>query len=57
MLGKDGRPLEANHGNVTPSTPDRDKTTKDYLAGGMTISSAEQTIVLSLPPCGGCGSR
>lgn len=49
MLGKDGRPSEANHGNVTPSLSDRDKTTKDYLAGGVTISSAEQTIVLSLP--------
>jgi CRISPR-associated protein Csb1 len=48
-LGKDGRPSEANHGNVTPSLSDRDKETKEYLAGGVTISKAEQTIVLSLP--------
>jgi len=48
-LGKDGRPSEANHGNVTPSLSDRDKQTKEWLAGGVTISHAEQTIVLSLP--------
>jgi CRISPR-associated protein Csb1 len=48
-LGKDGRPSEANHGNVTPSLSDRDRETKEYLAGGVTISHAEQTIVLSLP--------
>jgi len=49
MLGKDGRPSEANHGNVTPSLSDRDRETKEYLAGGVTIASAEQTIVISLP--------
>jgi CRISPR-associated protein Csb1 len=49
MLGKDGRPSEANHGNVTPSVSDRDRDTKEYLAGGVTISHAEQTVVLSLP--------
>ena len=38
-LGKDGRPSEANHGNVTPSIAD----------GGFTISKAVQTTVLSLP--------
>lgn len=38
-LGKDGKPSEANHGNVTPS---RSK-------GGFTIDYAEQTTVLSLP--------
>ena len=49
MLGKDGRPSEANHGNVTPSLSTRDKDTKEYLAGGVTIALAEQTVVLSLP--------
>ncbi len=49
LLGKDGRPSEANHGNVTPSISDRDRETKEYIAGGVTISSAEQTIVISLP--------
>jgi CRISPR-associated protein Csb1 len=48
-LGKDGRPSEANHGNVTPSLSDRDRETKEYLAGGVTIEQAEQTAVLSLP--------
>jgi CRISPR-associated protein Csb1 len=48
-LGKEGRPSEANHGNVTPSLSDRDRETKEYLAGGVTISHAEQTVVLSLP--------
>ncbi len=48
-LGKDGRPSEANHGNVTPSLSERDRQTGEYLAGGVTIESAEQTIVLSLP--------
>jgi CRISPR-associated protein Csb1 len=38
-LGKDGKPSEANHGNVTPS----------ISAGGFTIDYAEQTTVLSLP--------
>ena len=39
-LGKDGKPSEANHGNVTPTIADR---------GGVTISKAVQTTVLSLP--------
>lgn len=37
-LGKDGKPSEANHGNVTPS----------INVGGFTISRALQTTVLSL---------
>jgi CRISPR-associated protein Csb1 len=38
-LGKDGKPSEANHGNVTPTISE----------GGFTIDYAEQTTVLSLP--------
>jgi CRISPR-associated protein Csb1 len=38
-LGKDGKPSEANHGNVTPTIAD----------GGFTIDYAEQVTVLSLP--------
>lgn len=38
-LGKDGKPSEANHGNVMPS----------ISAGGFTIDYAEQVTVLSLP--------
>ena len=37
-LGKDGKPSEANHGNVTPG----------IASGGFTISKATQTTVLSL---------
>lgn len=37
-LGKDGKPSEANHGNVTPGIVD----------GGFTISKGVQTTVLSL---------
>ena len=48
MLGKDGKPSEANHGNVTPSLSDTDRN-GNYLAGGVTIAHAEQTIVISLP--------
>ncbi len=39
--GKDGRPSEVNHGNIAPSIEEK--------AGGVTISHAEQTIVISLP--------
>lgn len=46
-MGKDGRPSEANHGNVTPSISDTDRD-GNYLAGGVTITHAEQTVVLSL---------
>lgn len=38
-LGKDGRPSEANHGNVTPTLAE----------GGVTLRYAQQTTVLSLP--------
>ena len=38
-LGKDGKPSEANHGNVTPTKSD----------GGFTLDYAEQTTVISLP--------
>lgn len=38
-LGKEGKPSEANHGNVTPTITE----------GGFTIDYAEQTTVLSLP--------
>lgn len=37
-LGKDGKPSEANHGNITP----------DFSDGGFTISKARQTTTLSL---------
>jgi len=37
--GKDGRPSEVNHGNVTPSI--------DSRSGGVTITGAVQTCVLS----------
>jgi CRISPR-associated protein Csb1 len=37
-LGKDGKPSEANHGNVKPTIAD----------GGFTVSKARQTTVLSL---------
>ncbi|MFQ5494777.1 MAG: type I-U CRISPR-associated RAMP protein Csb1/Cas7u, partial [Phycisphaerae bacterium] len=38
-LGKDGKPSEANHGNITPTITE----------GGVTISKAIQTTVISLP--------
>jgi len=38
-LGKDGKPSEANHGNVTPTIAE----------GGVTISKAIQTTVISMP--------
>ena len=38
--GSDGRPSRINHGNIAPSI--------DALAGGVTISSARQTTVMSL---------
>jgi CRISPR-associated protein Csb1 len=53
-----GRPSEANHGNVTPDIdyrkdrngkPIKDDNGKPIPVGGVTIASAEQTIVLSLP--------
>jgi len=53
-----GRPSEANHGNVTPDIEYRkDQNRRDILdddgkpipVGGVTIGWAEQTVVLSLP--------
>lgn len=49
MLGKEGKPSEANHGNVTPSISEIDRETGLPKAGGVTIRSAEQMSVLSLP--------
>lgn len=48
LKGKDGKPSEANHGNVVPSLSEvsRDGTP---LAGGVTIAWAEQMTVISLP--------
>lgn len=40
LKGKDGRPSEINHGNIAPSI--------DSDAGGVTISRAEQSTVISL---------
>lgn len=39
-FGKEGKPSEVNHGNVTPSIDD--------IAGGVTIDEAKHTVVLSL---------
>ncbi len=39
-FGKEGKPSEVNHGNVTPSI--------DAIAGGVTIDEARHTVVLSL---------
>lgn len=47
-LGKDGRPSEANHGNIVPSLSPIDQEGMP-LAGGVTIASAEQAVTLSLP--------
>lgn len=48
MRGKDGKPSEVNHGNIAPSLSEKSPDGL-YLAGGVTIVQAEQTIVLSLP--------
>ncbi len=39
-FGKEGKPSEVNHGNVTPGV--------DSVAGGVTIDEARHTVVLSL---------
>lgn len=45
-VGKDGKPSEINHGNVTPSL----KTEKGGLnPGGVSLAYAQQSVVLSLP--------
>lgn len=48
LKGKDGKPSEANHGNIVPSLSE---TSRDGvpLAGGVTIAYAEQITVISLP--------
>lgn len=46
--GKDGKPSEANHGNIVPSLSDTNREGVP-LAGGVTIDYAEQTTVISLP--------
>lgn len=48
LKGKDGKPSEANHGNIVPSLSavSRDGVP---LAGGVTIAYAEQMTVISLP--------
>jgi CRISPR-associated protein Csb1 len=48
LKGKDGKPSEANHGNIVPSLSD---VSRDGLplAGGVTIAYAEQMTVISLP--------
>ncbi len=57
-LGKEGKPSEANHGNVTPDfvfARDanknilRDENGRPIHKGGFTIDYAEQSTVLSLP--------
>lgn len=48
LKGKDGKPSEANHGNIVPSLSDRNRDGVP-LAGGVTIDYAEQTTVISLP--------
>jgi CRISPR-associated protein Csb1 len=45
LLGKKGKPSEANHGNVTPSLGGE----KGANHGGVTLAYAQQTVVLSLP--------
>lgn len=45
-IPKEGKPSSANHGNVTPDIKDEDGT---ELVGGVTMSYAEHTAVLSLP--------
>jgi CRISPR-associated protein Csb1 len=48
LKGKDGKPSEANHGNIVPSMSSISRDGVP-LAGGVTIDYAEQMTVLSLP--------
>jgi CRISPR-associated protein Csb1 len=48
-LPEAGRPSTANHGNVVPQLSPYDKDKQRYLAGGITVASAEQAVTLSLP--------
>jgi CRISPR-associated protein Csb1 len=45
-VGKEGKPSEVNHGNIKPDLKDKKG---QPFHGGFTITSAEQTIVLSFP--------
>ncbi len=45
-VGKEGIPSEVNHGNIKPDLKDKKG---QPFHGGVTITSAEQTIVLSFP--------
>jgi CRISPR-associated protein Csb1 len=45
-VGKEGKPSEINHGNIKPDLKDK---RGQPFHGGVTVSSAEQTVVLSLP--------
>ncbi len=46
QVGKDGKPSEINHGNVTPSLGNEKEQPHH---GGTTLAYAQQTVVLSLP--------
>lgn len=46
---KDGKPSQVNHGNIAPGLSEVDRNSGRPLAGGVTISHAEQSTVLSLP--------
>ncbi|MFV0446572.1 MAG: type I-U CRISPR-associated RAMP protein Csb1/Cas7u [Planctomycetaceae bacterium] len=48
LKGKDGKPSEANHGNIVPSLSEISRSGVP-LAGGVTIAHAEQMTVVSLP--------
>ncbi len=48
LKGKDGKPSEANHGNIVPSLSSVSRDGQP-LAGGVTIAYAEQMTVISLP--------
>lgn len=48
VKGKDGLPSGVVHGNIAPSTSEVDKD-GEFIAGGVTIDRAEQTVVISLP--------
>jgi CRISPR-associated protein Csb1 len=45
-VGKEGKPSEVVHGNIKPDLKDK---TGQPFHGGVTITSADQTIVLSFP--------
>lgn len=49
LLGKSGKPSEANHGNIPPQISAFDKDTGRPKGGGVTIASAERVLTLSLP--------